>query len=437
MFALLGAFTFITQLFRPKTKSANVGHVRTLANGKTWGDIVEAFNGYSSGGTTKAMRVSTVFACIDRKAKDIASLPLRPTRKVDSGTEIARNHDQYFIAKNPSPNYTKYTWLYTLNGHIDRYGECFSPITRKNGRPVEYGIWNPTDVEDKIINGKLYWVNSDLKLTVSDEDMIHVMGYTVDGIRGKSVLSFAADTISVASNGSKLSATLYKNQMWSPGYISYKEELTSEQADFISKNWSANHTGEDNADNIPILDNGSEWKTFGMSLKESEYLGTVKNSAEEICRFYGVPPSKVGIAAGNVSYGSLEQENIAYVQDTILPRVISWEEELNRKAISDSDMELVSFKFELKSRLRGDMAARSSFYQMALTTGLLSINETLRLEDMDTIGPEGDERYINAASVPLSKLFSGEVQNDQELSKLFNGIKTNGNGTKEVLQHKS
>ena len=428
-------FRFISSLFKGlNTNSARSGQSRTLSNPQKWIELTEAFQAYGSGANSKALKVSTAFACIDRIAKDIAPLPLRPMRSVDKGMQIDRKHDQFFISENPSEQFTKYTWQYTLVFHQYQYGECFAPITRKNGRPVSYGIWDPCEVDHKIVDGRLYWINTRLKTVVSDQDMIHVMDYTKDGIRGYSRLKLASNTIDLASDGSKMAASLYKNQMWSPGYLSLKGDFTPDQAELISKTWGG---GSDSTD-IKVIDNGGEFKHFGMSLKDSDYSPTMLNAALEICRFFGLPPSKVGIMTGNVSYNSLEQENIGYVQDVLTPVCVAWEQELNRKSISEAERGDVRFKHELKSRLRGDMPSRSTFYQMGLTTGLLSINDALRLEDMDTIGPEGDERYINAASVPLSKLYSGELDQaksdnttmdaaDKEIKKLMNGVKLNGN----------
>jgi HK97 family phage portal protein len=430
---LANPLRFISNLFGSPRKTTPA-HKRNASRPIEWKELTEAFNSYGGGATLQALKVSTAFACIDRIAKDIASLPLRPLRSNDGGKEIAKDHDQYFLSKYPSPRFTKYTWVYTLVFHQYQYGECFAPIRRKNGRPVEYGIWLPCDVEHKIIDGRLYWINTKTKETKSDEDMIHIMDYTEDGIRGKSRLSLAKQTVDLASYGAKMAATLYKNQMWQPGYLAFKNDFTSEQAEMISKTWGSKGGEQDNYD-IPVIDNGGEFKHFGMSLQSSEYNATMKNAALEICRFFGMPPSKVGIMEGNVSYNSLEQENIGYVQDSLLPVCIGWEQELDRKSLADADMDVIGFKYELKGRLRGDMAARAAFYQMGLTTGLLSINDTLRLEDMDTIGPEGDERYINAASVPLSKLYSGELDDqnqDDQIKQLVKGIKLNGNGTHKV-----
>lgn len=426
---------FISNLFGSSRKTTPA-QKRTVTRPQEWKELTDALNNYGGGSTVQALKVSTAFACIDRIAKDIASLPLRPLRAKNGGKEIAKDHDQYFLSKYPSPRFTKYTWIYTLVFHQYQYGECFAPIMRKSGRPVEYGIWLPCDVEHKIVDGQIYWVNTKTKEVKSDDDMIHVMDYTEDGIRGKSRLKLAQQTIDLATYGAKMAATLYKNQNWQSGYISFKTDYTSEQAEMISKTWGSKG-GEQATYEPPILDNGGEYKHFGMSLKDSDFSPVMKNAALEICRFFGMPPSKVGIMEGNVSYNSLEQENIGYTQDTLMPVCVNHEQEFDRKAISEADQETIGFKYELKGRLRGDMAARAAFYQMGLTTGLLSINDTLRLEDMDTIGPEGDERYINAASVPLSKLFSGELDEsnqDDQIKQLVKGLKLNGNGATHKVQ---
>ena len=443
-------FQFISNLFGTSKPKTSPSASRTFTTPGTWNALTDAFNNYQYGGvTSKAMRVSTFYACVDRKSNDMAALPLRPMRDTATGSVIARDSNLYKLLNNPSPLFTKHTWQKVSNSHIDRYGECFSVIKRKNGIPVELDMWNPADVDHILDNKGLIWVHKKLKsangkpLTVTDDDMIHVLDYSEDGIRGISKAKFANDSIELALNGQKYASLLYKNQMWGPGYLAFKEPLTTEQKQETALGWKVSLSGEANAENIGVLDNSAEWKQYGSSLKDSEYSNTINEANMQICRFMGMPPSLVGLRDGtNVSYNSLEQDNIAYVQNSLTPRAIAWEEEFERKLIFESEQESLSIKYEFKSRLRGDMAARSNFYDMALRSGLLSINDTLRLEDMDTIGPEGDERYVNGAQVPLSKLFSGELNEektspDNEIKNLMKGIKLNGNGIEKIPQHTS
>jgi HK97 family phage portal protein len=416
--------------YAPKRK--HQPQVRSLSNPATWEEVVAAFNGYGSGQTNNALKVSAVFSCNDRIAKDVASLPFRPVRRTDTGQEMARDYDQWFVSNRPNPWMTRYTYAYTLVSHVNLYGNAFSPIVRENGRPVLYDIWNPQHVKAMWEGNRLYWYHEKKKDVVSDADMIHLMWYTEDGIEGKSVLRYARESIEQALNASKMSSDMYKNQMWSPGYISYKQPLSAEQAEMISRMWGENYLGEANKSNTPVLDNGSEYKAFGMSMQDAQMIESREFSVADIARFFGVPASKIGLREGNVSYNSLEQENIAYVQDTIMPRCISIEQEFDRKAVSEEDADDIRFKHELKSRMRGDTAARTSFYQMGLNTGVFSINDVRELEDMNTIGPDGDERLIQVNMTTLDKIVNDREDDNGEddVSGITMTYKPNGHAHK-------
>jgi HK97 family phage portal protein len=427
----------------PKKKETT--HVRTLSIPAQWSQIAEAFGSYSGAGSCDALKVSVVFACIDLIAKYTASLPLKPMRKTESGQEVAKDHYLYRLFRNPHPFYSGYRLRYVTKFHTLQYGESFVPIMRENGVPVGFDIWNPCDVEHIIEGNKLYWVNTKLKKVVNDEDMIHDMWYSEDGIRGKSVLSFAKDTIDLSRSGAKMSSELYKNFGWQPGFFSVGGDLSAEQAELMSKSISANYWGEENKNTVMVMDNDTKWVPFGGSLKESEYTETQERVVIEVCRFLGVPPSKMGIRNANVSYNSLEQEDKAFFQDCIQPQLESLEEEYERKLILDDEAEEMCIKHEVKGRLRGDTASTVALLDMGLRSGLYSINDALRSLDMNTIGPEGDERYVNAAQVPLSKLFSGELEKGEKsideaikslIAEAIHKSKQNGNADK-ILQHKS
>ena len=97
---------------------------RSFSNPQKWLSLTDAFNNYQSGGQlNKAMRVSTFYACVDRKSNDMASLPLRPLIKTATGSTIAKDTDVYRLLNNPSPLFTKYTWQKGSNAHIDKDGD--------------------------------------------------------------------------------------------------------------------------------------------------------------------------------------------------------------------------------------------------------------------------------------------------------------------------
>ena len=58
-------------------------------------------------------------------------------------------------------------------------------------------------------------------------------------------------------------------------------------------------------------------------------------------------------------------------------------------------------KFNINSLLRGDMKARAELYLAIFGMGGLSINDRRAREDMDPIGPTGDERFVSVNLVAL------------------------------------
>lgn len=416
-----------------------------------WDKAAELMNlsgsGPTMGSTNSRLKFSAVFACNDRICKDIASLPFRPLIRTDKGQQIAKDHHQYFVAKTPNPMMRKYMYMYTLNSHTNLYGNGYSPITRVSGRPVSYGIWHPNQVKAYISpEGRLYWINKGLKdsagdyLVASDHDMIHSMWFSDDGINGKSVVSYARDSIDLGLSATKMMAENYDKAIHAPYYLSLREILNPEQREFLEA--SLAEMGGPNSGDLEIFDNGGEFKAYPFATKDIETLNSRELTVRDVCRFMGVPGSKIGLREANVSYNSLEQENIAYVQDTLTPRCVHIEEEFDAKALLADDNEDIRFKYELKSRLRGDSAARSKFYLDGLAgpAPWLTINDVRELEDMDTIGPLGDKRYTNPGTITLDDVAAGKTLPDASKQKLFESLAKNGNGNGKadpILHHES
>lgn len=54
--------------------------------------------------------------------------------------------------------------------------------------------------------------------------------------------------------------------------------------------------------------------------------------------------------------------------------------------------------------MRGDAQSRSAFYKTMREIGAYSVNDILRREGENTIGPEGDIRVMQAQYVPLDRI---------------------------------
>jgi hypothetical protein len=140
------------------------------------------------------------------------------------------------------------------------------------------------------------------------------------------------------------------------------------------------------------------------------------------------------LADGFIVHNSnIEHQGIEYVQDTLLPWLVRWEEEVDAKLLPEGG-ELFS-KFAVQALMRGDSVARSNYYRNQLMIGSMSINEIRALEDMNGIGPQGDQYYMQTAMTTIEAINAGatapadkaedepaseEESSEEESSDMFN-----------------
>jgi hypothetical protein len=126
----------------------------------------------------------------------------------------------------------------------------------------------------------------------------------------------------------------------------------------------------------------------------------------EIARMFRLPPHKLGdFSQSHLS--NIEESNIDYMTTVLMPWCESIEQELNRKLFTKEErLSGLYAEHNMDAFLRGNSASRSTFYQTMFGLGQLSINEIRAKENMNPIGPMGDERFLTVQAQPLSTLLN-------------------------------
>ncbi len=105
------------------------------------------------------------------------------------------------------------------------------------------------------------------------------------------------------------------------------------------------------------------------------------------------------------TYHNIEQQNRAFYSDTLQNVVISYEQELNYKALTEQQRaQGYYFKFNVDSILRSDTLARYQAHQIGISSGFLKISEARAKENLPF--EDGTDKLIigNGASIPLEEL---------------------------------
>jgi phage portal protein BeeE len=103
------------------------------------------------------------------------------------------------------------------------------------------------------------------------------------------------------------------------------------------------------------------------------------------------------------TYSNIEVQGTEFVQHCLLPHLKRWEAAISRDLLAEGEDETYFAEHSVAGLLRGDHASRSAYYVSALQNGWMSVNEIRELENMNPLGPEGDQHFIQLNMTTLEK----------------------------------
>ena len=166
---------------------------------------------------------------------------------------------------------------------------------------------------------------------------------------------------------------------------------------------------------IVMTNYGFKLDPFSMPNTDMQLLESRKFSAEDICRFCGVPPHKA-MLMDRATFSNIEHQSIEFNVDTIVPWATRFEQQADRKLLTSRRQ--YHTKMNTNALVRGDMASRGAFYNQLFNLGSISPNEIRGLEEMNPVDG-GDQHFRPLNMAPLDEPFeqpqTEPVDDDTEL----------------------
>ena len=180
-----------------------------------------------------------------------------------------------------------------------------------------------------------------------------------------------------------------------PGLIKDPERLR--------ESWNAVYGGSRNSGKVAILEEGLKFTPISISPQDSQLLETRKFSVEEICRIFRVPPHLVQ-NLDRATFNNIEQMSLDFVMYSLMPWVCRWEQCMAKSLLSGNEKRTMEIRFNLDGLLRGSYESRMRGYREGINSGIFSVNDCRKLENMDLLPPEdgGDIHMVQGAMIPLS-----------------------------------
>lgn len=357
-----------------------------------------------------AMRVAAVLACVGLLARNIGMLPCKIyTETSDGGKKLVDHHPVYDVLySRPNDHQTAFEFKQMMQAHVELRGNAYAEILPGPRGAVDQLIpMHPDRVKVEILkpSGKLRYAYDD-PLTnqtrrLMEGEVFHLRNFSDNGYTGRSTVEMACDVFGVALAAQDYAARFFANDARPGGLIINANFKDKTKEDEFKKSWHESQTGK-NRHRTAILPIGLDYKEIGVKPSDAQLLDAQKFSRIQICSLFPIPPHLIGETEKTATYASVEQFNIMFSTQGILPRLVMWEQAIQRDLIQNPRY---FAKFSMAALLRGDTASRFNAYKVAIENGWLCQDEVRVLEDLNPI-PDGiGKTYWRMANwAPLSQV---------------------------------
>jgi len=240
------------------------------------------------------------------------------------------------------------------------------------------------------------------------EQVLHVPGPSLNGVIGMSPISYAAGAIRLGLSYEQFGVNFYKNSANPSGAFKHPTELSADSFARLKKDIKENYTGLKNTGVPLILEGGMDWQQMTINPIDAQLLESKYFQIEDICRIYRVPQHLVNKLDRSTN-NNIEHQSLEFIMYTMLPFYKRFEGCDNAQLVSQELRKAgYFFEFKMDGLLRGDSAARAALYANGRMWGWLSANDIRKLENLPSLGPEGD---IYLQPVNYTKAGTEQVQN--------------------------
>ena len=339
--------------------------------------------------STNAPKVAAVYACVNLIADTIASLPFRVYRETEEGSVLAPGLIDDLARKAPNEYYNSFDFRKAMMTQLLLRGNAYILPMRRGTNLSGMELIDTDLVEIDTTSGDLIYhvhLSSGVRLRLEPSQIIHLKAWTLDGINGVSPITYARETIGTNMAATKHLGSFYGRGATPKGILSIQGTIRdADRVRQIGQQFDARYSGDNGAGSTAILTEGAEYKPVAMSMRESQFLETLRFGVEEISRLYKVPPHKIGHMSNAGYSNSIEAQNAQFVTDCIRPLVEQIENEFSLKLLNGNRR----FNLDMKALTRGDIMTQVQKNVSYWNIGAISANEIRKSEGLPPI-PDGD-----------------------------------------------
>jgi HK97 family phage portal protein len=342
-----------------------------------------------SGSTEAALKVSVVWRAINVLSAAVAMLPINIYRQLEDGKgrEVDKSNPwRAPLRLRPNRLQTSFRWRMHLVGQVLLAGNYYAEIRRERQLwPLDASRMRVLEVRP---DGGLryeYTQRTGRAVPLEQEQLLHIRGFSRDGIVGVGVLDLMRDAVAQKTMAQRARTAAFRNGLRPSVVIKHPGELGDSGRDNLVAGFKRAYGGPDKAGETMVLDEGMTIEEFSLSARDAQFIEGEHFLVEEFLRFCGgVPGVLVGYADKTATYASAEAFFQAFATHVVAPLTKNIEQELTTALFPDEAGD-VTVEMSLEGLLRGDSAARATFYRTMIELGIYTRNEVRAMENRNPL----------------------------------------------------
>lgn len=327
-----------------------------------------------------AMSVPPYAAAVTLMSTSLAKLSLH----IEKEGKRVEDNSIYELLKNPSQLYDRFTLFQQAELNALNEGNGFILIERNADKtPKQLLLVNPAFVSIIFQGGKYEYqvtpANGEM-MKVKPEDMIHVKTPYLDYDAVKGV---PYHKVLEKQLGLWLASQDYQNKYFSMGsnplaVIEVDEKLSKEKREMVRESWEQMSAG-DNKHRVAIVDAGMRHKNLGFNFQELEMQHIYDSITKQIASVFNIQPVMIGQDGSKNTYANTETQNMQFLQQALLPRIIAFEAQLSKLFPQGSGL---TAKFNYESLLRADSKSRAERLKLLVESEIMTKDEARQIEGL-------------------------------------------------------
>jgi HK97 family phage portal protein len=359
----------------------------------------------SAVGVDAALQISTVWACIDRRASIVASLPFFAYLERSGKREIVKTTRLYnLLHESPNSRMTPFEFWRAMVMNHDLRGNGYARIDRDAaGEAVALWPMPAAQVTPKVLRdgSMVYEYRFDNDVAVLSEDSVYVLKNLGNGTTGMDKIQFMRAGLDEAAKAQADASKMFGAAGKPAGVLMVDKVLSPEQRTAVKQNFADMAEGQ--ISRLHILEANMKYQQLTMTPEQQELLATRQYGVEELCRWFDVPP--VMVHHSNVTaWGSgIEQLIDGFYTLAIRPLLVNIEQGVRKRVMTARQRATQVVEFNLDALLRGSLKTRIEIYAKAVQNGLKNRNECRALEN-DLPYDGGGEYTAQSNLIPVRLL---------------------------------